>query len=129
MGSGLDSGDGEDKVLAYDAQWVKENEFREKAEQLLEIEGRKPSLQFEEAREGIKCEEGKKMEVHCELDSKTKLDQRKRELVKQMQKIDEITDLPQDLVHERKKMWRQELLEIEQIRNKLLPKYPQVQKL
>ena len=36
------------------------------------------------------------------MDSKKKLDQRKRELVKQMRKIDEFTDVPQNVVDELK---------------------------
>ena len=55
-----------------------------------------------------------------ELDSKKKLEQQKREIVKQMRKVDEITDLPQDLFDERQEMWRQNLQEIEQRRNDLL---------
>ena len=39
-----------------------------------------------------------------------------------MQKFDEVTDLPQDFVEERKEMWRRELQQIEQIRNDLLKK-------
>ena len=38
------------------------------------------------------------MEVDGELDSKKKLDQGKREIVKQLRKIDDFTDLPQDFV-------------------------------
>ena len=43
-----------------------------------------------------------KMEVDGIVDSKKKLDQRKRELVKQMRKIDEFTDVPQNVVDELK---------------------------
>ena len=42
------------------------------------------------------------MEVDGIVDSKKKLDQRKRELVKQMRKIDEFTDVPQNVVDELK---------------------------
>ena len=81
--------------------------------------------------------------------ARKKLEQRKREIVKKLRKIDEITDLPQDLLMAGKKcgakscrklsrdettsllpehqtnavmggMWRQELQEIEQRRNDLL---------
>ena len=44
------------------------------------------------------------MEVDSEMDSKKKLDQGKREIVKQMRKIDEVTHSPQDFVEERKEM-------------------------
>ena len=40
------------------------------------------------------------MEVDGIVDSKKKLDQRKRELVKQMRKIDEFTDVHQNVVDE-----------------------------
>ena len=42
------------------------------------------------------------MEVDGKVDSKKKLDQRKSELVKQMRKIDEFTDVPQNVVDELK---------------------------
>ena len=42
------------------------------------------------------------MKVDGELDRKNKWDQRKKEIVKQMRKIDEIADLLQDFVDERK---------------------------
>ena len=45
---------------------------------------------------------------------------KKGEIVKQMRKIDEVTDLPQDFAGERKEMWRQELQDIEQGRNDIM---------
>ena len=42
------------------------------------------------------------MEVDGKVNSKKKLDQRKRELVKQMRMIDEFTDVPQNVVDELK---------------------------
>ena len=44
------SSDGGEEVLAYKAQWAKETDLREllnKANQLLEIEGTKPTVQSE----------------------------------------------------------------------------------
>ena len=55
-------------------------------------------LQFEEASDESVRKEDEKMEVDGELDSKRNLDQRKREIVKQFQKIDEFTDLLQEFV-------------------------------
>ena len=49
-----------------------------------------------------KCEEDEKMKVTGDLDSKKKKDERKREIVKQLRQIDEFTDLPQELVGQRK---------------------------
>ena len=42
-----------------------------------------------------------------EVDSKKKLDQRKKELVKQKRKIDQVTDVPRKVVDEHKEKWRQ----------------------
>ena len=44
-------------MLAYKAQWAMETELRDKVEQLLECEARKPSVQFEASAE-ISCGEG-----------------------------------------------------------------------
>ena len=63
------------------------------------------------------------------MDSKKKLDQRKREIVKQLRKIDEVQELPQDTVDEQKVVWRQQLKHIEQRRNDLLPEHEKLQKL
>ena len=125
------SGDGEDEVLAYEAQWAEETELRELREenQRLKNEGEKPSVQFEEPSEEVMCEEDEKMKVASDLNSKKKKDQRKREIVKQLRKIDESTDLPQELVGQRKEMWRQEMHDIEQRRIDLSPEHQQMQKL
>ena len=81
-------------------------------------------MQFEEASEEVKIEKDGRMEVGGEMmDIKKKLDQRKRETVKQMRRIDDVTDLSQDFVDERKDMWRQELQQIEQRRNDLTPEH------
>ena len=45
------SGDEENQILACKAQWRKATEWRNKAQKLLESEGRKPSVQFEERSE------------------------------------------------------------------------------
>ena len=49
------SGDGEDEVLAYEAQWAEETALRELREenQRPRNEGEKPSVQFEEAGEEV----------------------------------------------------------------------------
>ena len=41
-----------------------------------------------------------KMDVDEEVDGKKKLDQRKKELVKQLRKIEEFTDVPRKVVDE-----------------------------
>ena len=57
------------------------------------------------------------MEVDGKVNSKKKLDQRKRELVKQMRKIDEFTDVPQNVVDELKEKVATRMQDIEQRRN------------
>ena len=57
------------------------------------------------------------------------MDQRRRENVKQMRKIDDVTDPPQDFVDERKEMWWQELQQLEHRRNDLLPEHQKKEKL
>ena len=52
------------------------------------------------------------MEVGGEVDSKKKLDQRMKELVKQLRNIDEFTDVPRIVADEQKEKWRQELQDI-----------------
>ena len=91
-------GDGDQKVLACEAQVDRETELRElrKENKRLENEGRNLSVQGGQASEEVRCEEDEKIEVDGEVDSKKKLDQRKRELVKQMRKIDEFTYVPQN---------------------------------
>ena len=46
-----------------------------------------------------------------------------------MRKIEEVSDLPQDSVDERKEMWRHEMQQVEQRRNDLLPKHQQMLKM
>ena len=58
----------------------------------------------------------RKMDVDGEVDSKKNLDQRKKDLFKQVRKIDEFTDMPRKVVDEHEEKWRQELQEIEQRR-------------
>ena len=72
--------------------------------------------------------EGEKMEVDGEVDSKKKLDQRKKELVKQVRKIDEFTCNPRNVVGEQKEKGRQELQDIEHRRNGFLPEHQKMQK-
>ena len=61
-------------------------------------------------------------------DSKKQSDQRKKEQVKQMRKIDEFADTLRNVVDEQKEKWRQELQDIEQRRNDLLPEHLKTQK-
>ena len=68
------------------------------------------------------------MKVDGDLDRKRKLDQHWRELVKQLRKIDEFTDLPQEFAVQWKEMWRQEMHDIEQRRIDLSPEHKQMQK-
>ena len=49
-----------------------------------------------------------------EADSRKKLDQQRKEIAKQVRKIQESTDLDHDFVEGQKEKWRQELLQIEQ---------------
>ena len=78
-------------------------------------------MQFEGAGEEGKPEEFGKMEVDEEADSKKKLDQRKKEFEKQLRKIDAFPDMPQSVVFGPKEKWQEELQDIEQRRNDLLP--------
>ena len=75
---------------------------------------KRKTTQAEEANEGYEGEEDKKKEVDEDRDSKKMLEQRKKETQKSMRGTDEGSDLPQELVIERKEQWRQELHEIEQ---------------
>ena len=85
--------------------------------------------QGEPAGEEGRSEETEKMEVDEEVDSKKNLAQRKKELVKQLlRKIDEFTDMPRNVGDMLKEKWQQELQDIEQRRNDLLPEHQKTQK-
>ena len=71
-------------------------------------------MQFVGAGEEGKPEEVGKLEVDEEVDSKKKLDQREKELQKQLWKIDEFPDGSRGVVDEYKEKWQQELQDIEQ---------------
>ena len=74
-------------------------------------------------------EESEKMEVDGEeIDSKKKLDHRKKEPFKQLRNIDEFTYMPGNAVDEHKENWRHELQDIERRRNYLLPEHQKMQK-
>ena len=52
-----------------------------------------------------------------EVDSKKKLDQRKKELQKQLRNVERFTGMPQDIQDVLREKWQQELQDIEQRRN------------
>ena len=62
------------------------------------------------------------MEVDEEVDSK-KLDQRKKELPTQLRDIEKFTDVPQEVGDVLSEKWQQELQDIVQRRNDLLPEH------
>ena len=72
-------------------------------------------------------EDDGKMEVGEEVDSKEKLEQRKKELLKQLRNINEGLDMPQATQETLREKWQQELQDIEQRRNDLLPEHQQMQ--
>ena len=82
------SGEGEGKVLACEPQWAKATDLREEQVEWFEGEGREQSVQLGQACEEVRCEEDEKMEVDGEVDSKKKLDRRKREreMIKQLRR-------------------------------------------
>ena len=104
----------EDKVLAHKAKWATRTDLRElrDKDKWYEGEGR---IQW--AQRELVCENWMWME-----------DQRKKELAKQLRKLGEFTDMPQNVDHEQKEKWRQELQDIEQRRNDLMPEHQQIQK-
>ena len=59
------------------------------------------------------CDDGWKIDIDEEVDSKKKLDQRKKELQKKMRNISECPDVPQDIREVLKEKWQQELQDIE----------------
>ena len=83
-------------------------------------------MEFEAGIEEIKSDEDENLEVACDLDSKKKFHQSKKEIVKQLGNIDELTDWLEDFVGERKEMWRQDLHEIEQKRNEVLREHQKI---
>ena len=69
------------------------------------------------------------MEVDGEVDSKIKMDQRKKRFFKQLRKADDFANLSPEFFAEQKEKWRQELRDIGQERNDLLPEHQKMQKL
>ena len=67
-------------------------------------------------------------EVDEEVDSKKKLDQRKKELLRQLRKLDKFTDVPRNVGDVLKEKWQQELEDIEPRRTDLLPEHQKRQK-
>ena len=65
-------------------------ELREEVKRL-QGEGERLAVQFEETCEEFLPDEDCKMEVDSEADSRKKLDQRKREIAKQLRKVQEFT--------------------------------------
>ena len=110
-------------MLARKVHWAKETGLRELREEVkrLKKEGKTSFVQFEGAGEGGRFEEEGKMDVDEEVDSKKKLDQRKKELQKQLRNIEKFTDVLQEVGDVLKEKWQQELQDIEQRRNDLLP--------
>ena len=80
------------------------------------------------AGEEVRFEEGREVEVDGEVDSKKKFDQRKKELVKQMRTMSLLMCRGR-VVDQRHEKWRQELQEINQRRNDLLPEHQKMQKM
>ena len=89
----------------------------------LKKQGRKSSVQFEEAGKEGRFEEEGMMEVDEDVDSKKKLDQRKKELQKQLRDVQRSTDTPQDMQDMLKEKWQHELQDIERRRNDVLPEH------
>ena len=83
-------------MLVYMAQCAKETELRELREEVTKLKnvGRNRPFSFKKQVKRL-VEEDEKMEVE------------------QLRKVDEFTDLLQDLIDARKEMWRQELQDIE----------------
>ena len=88
---------------------------------------KKQEVQYKPAGEEGRFEEDRKMEVE-EVDTKKKLDQRKKQLQKQLRDIEKFTDMCQSVVDEHKEKWQQELQDTEQKRNDLLPEDQSMQK-
>ena len=84
---------------------------------------RSRGVQCEPASEEGRLEEDEKMEVGEEVDSKKKLDERKKRLQRQFREMEKFTDTEQKVVDEHKEKWQQELQDIEQKRNDLLPEH------
>ena len=111
------SGEREDKFLRHKDQ----SELLGLHEKFKKLEDNISSVQFKGAGEEGKPKELWKMEVDEEADSNKKLDQRKDELQKQVRRMYLSPDMPQSVVVEYKENWQQELPDIEQRRNDLLP--------
>ena len=68
------------------------------------------------------------MEVDAEGESKKQLEERKKRLQRQVRDIQKFTDMDTLLLEGQKERWQQELQEIEQKRNDLLPEHQKMQK-
>ena len=90
--------------------------------------GRKQRAQGEPASDGGSFQEIVKMEVEEEVDIKNELDQRKKELQKQLRRITDFPVVPQDLQDVLNEKMQQELQDVEQRRNDLLPEHQGMRK-
>ena len=90
-----------------------------------------------EMRQGALCEpaggesgleEDGKMEIDGKVDSKKRLDQRKKVLQKQLREIEMFTDILKGTQEIFRETWQQDLPDIEQRRNDLLPEQQKLQK-
>ena len=93
---------GVNKILACKAKWAMQTELWELREEVKRLrEGAKCSpVQGPEAIQLAEKDEIEKMEVDDERDRRRKLEQWKREIVKHMRKLEEVTKLPQHVAEE-----------------------------
>ena len=122
---------GVNKILACKAKWAMQTELRELREEVKRLrEGAKCSpVQGPEAIQLAEKDEIEKREVHDEGDRSRKLELWKREIVKHMRKLEEVTELPQHVAEEEKEKWRQELQEMVQKCEELMPEHLRMQKM
>ena len=101
--------------------------LREELKRYQRVEKRQVT-QCEPACEEGKLEEDGQMEVGGETESEKNLDERKKKLQKPLRDIEKFTDMNKHIVEGPKEKWQQELQDIEQRRNDLLPEHQQMQK-
>ena len=75
-----------------------------------------------------RSEELEKMDVVEDVDSKNKVDHRKKELVLQSRRINEFPHMPPHVGNVLKEKWKQDLQDIEQSRSDLLPEHHKTQR-
>ena len=121
------SGECEDEVLAHKAHWATETELRELREETRGSRDKEGNRRCS-SRKLVNKAGLKKMEVDEEVDSKNKLDQRKKELQKQLRDIEKFTGMPQDTQDVLREKWQQEIQDIEQRPNGLLTELQNMQK-